>query len=79
MIVAGTLRKVYDQMPEPRYVIWMGSCRSIFMCPVVCFCCKRRSAALPRLSADPAKVFCSLIGGTSRIGAGVEGKALWSR
>jgi NADH-quinone oxidoreductase subunit B len=34
MIVAGTLtnkmapalRKVYDQMPEPRYVIWMGSC-----------------------------------------------------
>ena len=34
MIVAGTLtnkmapalRKVYDQMPEPRYVILMGSC-----------------------------------------------------
>ena len=34
MIVAGTLtnkmapalRKVYDQMPEPRYVVSMGSC-----------------------------------------------------
>jgi NADH-quinone oxidoreductase subunit B len=26
MIVAGTLRRVYDQMSEPRYVISMGSC-----------------------------------------------------
>src|SRR6266849_3503618 len=26
MIVAGTLRKVYDQMAEPRWVISMGSC-----------------------------------------------------
>ena len=46
MIVAGTLtnkmapalRKVYDQMPEPRYVISMGSCAnggrllSLFLC-----------------------------------------------
>ena len=26
MIVAGTLRKVYDQMSEPRWVVSMGSC-----------------------------------------------------
>jgi NADH-quinone oxidoreductase subunit B len=63
MIVAGTLtnkmapalRKVYDQMPEPRYVISMGSCRSTSTCPdarrrrrrcsTACCCCRRRSAA----------------------------------
>ncbi|XP_070321415.1 NADH dehydrogenase [ubiquinone] iron-sulfur protein 7, mitochondrial isoform X3 [Odocoileus virginianus] len=41
MIVAGTLtnkmapalRKVYDQMPEPRYVVSMGSLSSSCLCP----------------------------------------------
>jgi NADH-quinone oxidoreductase subunit B len=73
MIIAGTLvnkmapalRKVYDQMPEPRYVISMGSCANgggyyhysysvVRGCDrvTVCFSCRRRSAAIPRLSAN---------------------------
>jgi NADH-quinone oxidoreductase subunit B len=68
MIVAGTLtnkmapalRKVYDQMPEPRYVI--ASCRSISTCRAArrlrkrcftaCCFCKRKSAAPGRSNAD---------------------------
>ena len=48
MIVAGTLtnkmapalRKVYDQMPEPQYVISMGSCASRWLLPLFIFCRK---------------------------------------
>jgi len=72
MIVAGTLtnkmapalRKVYDQMPNPRYVISMGSCANgggyyhysysvVRGCDrIVLYNCKRKSAAKAIFSAS---------------------------
>ena len=68
MIVAGTLtnkmapalRKVYDQMPEPRWVVSMGRCVcvSVCSCVSVCLCVFVESRFCTRFFFPPFFPFC---------------------
>ena len=62
MIVAGTLtykmakrtKLLYDQMPDPEYVISMGSCRTAAGCFNLPILCERRGQDYPGGCLSPA-------------------------
>ena len=61
MIVAGTVtykmalavKRIYDQMPEPKWVIAMGACASSGGCTDPTLCCRASTSSCPSMSMFP--------------------------